>query len=253
MSPVTRSLLFALTNVFHPRMLWLMVWPMLLALVAWGIAAIALWGRTAVWLAAHLKQWVESGVFFFRFETGDAMLVVAHVLLALLFVPLVWTTALLILSAFGMPAMVEHVAERRFPQLARQRGGSVAGSLWNGLVAIAGLAGLCLLSIPAWLVPPLWPLIPVVLMGWMNQRVLRYDALAEHATAEEMRAIFASRRSTLYLLGAVLALLAYVPLVGFVAPVLFGLAFIHLLLAELQALREAPIEGEAVRLEMTDR
>ena len=116
------------------------------------------------------------------------------------------------------------------------------------LVALAGLAALGLASLPFWLVPPLWPLIPVVIMGWLNQRVLRYDALAEHATAEEMRRIFASRRSTLYMLGVVLALLAYIPFVGFVAPVLFGLAFIHLLLGELQVRRQAPIEGEAVRL-----
>ena len=248
MNPVARSLLFAFANLFHPRMLWLMIWPMLLAVVAWGIAALVLWGRTALWLAAHLKQWVESGVFFFRFETGDAMLVVAHVLLVLLFVPLVWITALLILSTFGMPAMVDHVAERRFPQLARRKGGSVAGSLWNGIVALAGLAVLCLVSIPAWLVPPLWPLIPVAIMGWLNQQVLRYDALAEHATRDEMRAIFSARRGALYLLGAMLALLAYVPLVGFLAPALFGLAFIHFLLGELDAVRQAPIEGEATRL-----
>jgi hypothetical protein len=50
------------------------------------------------------------------------------------------------------------------------------------------------------------------------------------------------------MLGAVLALLAYVPLVGFLAPMLLGLAFIHFLLGELEALRQAPIEGEAVRL-----
>jgi hypothetical protein len=248
MNPVVRSLLFAFANLFHPRMLWLMVWPLLIALVAWGIAALALWGRTALWLSAHLKQWVESGVFFFRFETGDAMLVVAHLLLVLLIVPLVWTTALLILSSFGMPAMVEHVAARRFPELARRQGGSFAGSAWNGAVALAGAAGLCLLSVPAWLLPPLWPLVPIAVMGWLNQRVLRYDALAEHATAEEMRQLFAERRKALYGLGAILALLAYVPLVNFVAPVLFGLAFIHFLLAELQALRAAPIEGEAVRL-----
>jgi flagellar biosynthesis component FlhA len=85
-------------------------------------------------------------------------------------------------------------------------------------------------------------------MGWLNQRVLRYDALSEHASAEEMQQIFAARRRMLYVMGATLALLAYVPLVGFVAPVLFGLAFIHLLLGELQTLRDAPIEGEVVRL-----
>jgi CysZ protein len=246
MSPITRSLLFAMANLFHPRMLWLMVWPMLLALGVWGVAAIALWGRTAVWLADHFKQWAASGAFLVRWEAGDAVLVAAHVFILLLFVPAVWLTALLILSVFGMPAMVEHVAQRRFPALARRRGGGVAGSVWNGVVALAGLAGLALASIPFWLVPPLWPLIPVAIMGWLNQRVLRYDALAEHASADEMRQIFGERRRTLYTMGAILALLAYVPLVGFVAPVLFGLAFIHLLLGELQARRTAPIEGEVV-------
>jgi hypothetical protein len=83
-------------------------------------------------------------------------------------------------------------------------------------------------------------------MGWLNQRVLRYDALAEHASHEEMLRIFALRRGSLFGMGAILALLAYVPFVGFIAPVLFGLAFIHLLLGELQALREAPIEGEVL-------
>jgi CysZ protein len=248
MNTVASSLFFAFTSVFHPRMLWLIVWPMLVSLFIWGLAAFLLWGTTAVWMAAHLKRWIESGLFFFTFDAGGAMLVASHVIMVLLFVPLVYLTALFILSIFGMQAMVAHVASRRFPQLARRQGGGVAGSVWNGLVALAGLALLGLVSVPFWLLPPLWPAIPVAIMAWVNQRVLRYDALAEHATAEEMREIFASKRGTLYILGAVLALLAYVPLVGFLAPVLFGLAFIHLLLAELEALRLAPIEGEAVRL-----
>jgi hypothetical protein len=247
MSTVPRSLVYAFANMFHPRMLWLMIWPMLIALLVWGVAAIFLWMRTAVRLAEYLRQWVDLNVLFMRFEVGDAMLIVAHVLMVLLFVPIVWFTALLILSTFGMPSMVEHVASRRFPQLARSRGGSLAGSIWNGVVALCGLIGLGLVSIPFWLLPPLWPLIPVAIMGWLNQRVLRYDALAEHASAEEMLRIFAARRGTLYWMGAILALLAYVPLVGFLAPVLFGLAFIHLLLGELEALRQAPIEGEVLR------
>jgi CysZ protein len=247
MSKAFRSLMFAAVNLFHPRMLWLMIWPMLVALGLWGIAAVVLWGRTAVWLAAHLKDWVEAGVFFVRFDTGDMMLVVAHVLMVLLFVPAVWLTALVILSVFGMQAMVDHVAARRFPQLARRQGGSVAGSVWNGVVALAGLVGLGVVSIPFWFVPPLWPLIMVAIMGWLNQRLLRYDALAEHATAAEMQQLFSAERPTLYLLGALLALLAYVPVVNLVVPALFGLAFIHHLLGALEALRSAPIEGEVLR------
>lgn len=248
MNSVGSSVFLAFTSMFHPRILWLMVWPMLVSLLAWLGAAFMLWGGTAIWLAAHLKRWLESGMLFFKFETGDAMLVAAHVIMVLLFVPLVWFTALLILSIFGMQAMVDHVATRRFPQLARRQGGGMAGSVWNGLVALGGLMLLGMLSLPFWLIPPLWPVIPIVIMGWVNQRVLRYDALAEHATREEMTTIYAARRRSLYVLGAILALLAYVPLVGFVAPVLFALAFIHLLLGELEALRQAPIEGEAVRL-----
>ena len=248
MNKVAGSIAYGFFNMLHPGMLWLMVWPMLVSLFIWLTAAFLLWARSALWLAAHLKQWIEAGVFFVRFETGDAMLIAAHVILFILFVPLVYLTALLILSVFGMPAMVGHVAGRRFPQLARRRGGGFAGSLLNSVVALAGMVALGLVSIPFWIVPPLWPLIPVAIMGWVNQKVLRYDALAEHATAAEMRAIFAAGRKALYGLGTALALLAYVPVLGFFAPVLFGLAFIHYLLGELEALRRSPIEGEAVRL-----
>lgn len=248
MSRAFASIAFAFVNLLHPRMLWLMIWPVLVALFLWGLAAFVYWTRVALWLAGHFRQWTESGVFFVRFEAGDALLFAAHVILVLLFVPAVYLTALLILSVFGMTEMVEHVAARRFPQLARRRGGGIAGSVWNGIVALGGMLLLGLVTLPLWVIPPLWPLIPVVIFAWVNQRVLRYDALSEHASADEMKTIFARRRKPLYVLGVLFALIAYVPLIGFIAPVLFGLAFIHLLLGELQALRQAPIEGEAVRL-----
>ena len=98
---------------------------------------------------------------------------------------------------------------------------------------------LALVTLPLWLFPLLWPLIPVLILGWVNQRLLRYDALAEHADPHEMSRIVRARRGSLYLLGVLLALAAYVPIVGFFAPVVFGLAFIHYLLAALAAERRA--------------
>ena len=245
MKQITASLAYAFLNLLHPRMLWLMLWPMLVSLFLWGIAAFMLWMRTALWFAEQLKQWAASGVFFVRFEAGDWMLVVAHVVMFLLFVPLVYLTTLLILSVFAMQQMVEHVAMRRFPQLARRHGGGVAGSVWNGVVALCGAFLLALVTLPLWLIPPLWPVIAVAILGWVNQKVLRYDAAAEHASADEMRALFSANRGALYALGTVLALLAYVPPLGFLAPVLAGLAFIHFLLADLARRRGAPIEGES--------
>jgi uncharacterized protein involved in cysteine biosynthesis len=113
------------------------------------------------------------------------------------------------------------------------------GSIANGIATLIGMVALAIVTLPLWLLAPLWPLIPLVIFAWANQRLLRYDALAEHADRQEMRQIFRQRRKHLYLFGLLMALLAYVPVIGFVAPVLFGLALIRYLLAALVEHRSA--------------
>jgi CysZ protein len=237
---VARSILYGATHVLHPRMLWLMLWPMLVALAVWGVAALFLWGTLALRLAGWLQTGLDYALSWSQLEFATAALVAANVLLFLAFVPLVYLTALFILSLFGMQQMVDYVAQRSYPGLERRRGGGIAGTGWNSVVALCGLILFGLISIPLWLFPPLWPVIPLVILGWVNQRLLRYDALAEHADAQEMERIFRGHRGTLYLMGVALALLAYVPLLGFLAPVLFALAFIHYLLG---ALHNARLSG----------
>jgi hypothetical protein len=234
---IVGALLYGLANLLHPRMLWLMVWPMLVSLALWGAVAVALWTRAAVWVAELLHRWLEPAAGWAGFDLGDAALIAAHVVLFLLFVPLVYITALFILGVFGMQKMVDHVAARSFPGLDRRRGGGVAGSAANGVVALAGMLAMFIVSLPLWILPPLWPLIPLAIFAWVNQRLLRYDALAEHADRQEMARVFRERRGGMYVLGMLLALAAYVPLVGFIAPVVFGLAFIRYLLGALERLR----------------
>jgi len=243
---VARSLLYAVANVLHPRMLWLMLWPMMVALAIWGSLALVLWARLAVRIAVWLQQGLDYALAWTHLDLGAAALVAANVLLFLLFVPLVYLTALFILSLFGMQQMVDYVASRSYPALERRRGGGVAGTGWNSLVAFFGLLVLGLLSAPFWLFPPLWPVIPLLILAWVNQRLLRYDALAEHADAQEMKRIFSKRRGALYLMGFLLALVAYVPLLGFFAPVVFGLAFIHYLLGALHNERLSPASKEII-------
>jgi CysZ protein len=245
MTSITRSIGFALANLLHPRMIWLMIWPLVIALGLWGTLAIVFWAQLALTLAQWMQQGLAQVPFVSQWDFATATLFLAKVLILVMLVPLIQLTALLILSIFGMPAMVEHVASRSYPRLERRQGGSLAGSVWNSAVGLLGLAGLGLVSIPFWIFPPLWPLIPIAILGWVNQRVLRYDALAEHATHEEMRQLFARRWGGLYVMGLILALAAYVPLLGFFAPVLLGLSFIHYLLAALEERRGAPIEGRS--------
>lgn len=234
---ITNAVFYGLANLFHPRMLWLMVWPMLVSLGVWLAVAAALWVRLAVWLSGVLQAWLEPAANLIHLDLGGAALIAAHVVLFLLFVPLVWVTALFILGVFGMEKMVDHVAGRSFPALGRRGGGNFAGSIWNGVVALAGMVALLIVSLPLWLLPPLWPLIPLAIFAWVNQRLLRYDSLAEHADAGEMAYVFRTRRGGMYVLGLLLGLAAYIPILGFLAPVVFGLAFIRYLLGALEALR----------------
>ena len=55
---VARSLFYGAANVLHPRMLWLMLWPMLAALAFWGIIALFVWTS----LALRVAQWLQQGV-----------------------------------------------------------------------------------------------------------------------------------------------------------------------------------------------
>ena len=233
---IARSLAYAAANLLHPRMLWLMLWPVLAALLFWSTVAFFLLGWIVARLAAKLDQLLH-GVSLITFDVSDWTLVAAKVIVYLGFIPLVYMTALVILSIFGMPAMVDHVAARSYPALERRRGGDTLGSAWNSVVALLGMLGLAVVTLPLWLFPPLWPLIPLLVMAWANQRLLRYDALAEHAAPEEARAVFAERRGALYLLGLLMALAAYVPLVGFFVPAFFALGFIHYLLGALERRR----------------
>jgi CysZ protein len=234
---VLASLGYGLVNVFHPRMLWLMVWPMLVSLAVWVTVAWILWGRLALWIAEVLKQWAAPIAGWAPFDLGTAATFIANFMLLVLFFPLVYLTALFILSIFGMDKMVDHVAAQMSPSPERRRGGGTAGSIWNGIVSLAGMVLAFLVTLPLWLVPPLGPIAVLAILSWINQRLLRYDALAEHAGKAEMHRIFRERRGGLYSLGLLLALAGYIPFLNLLAPVVFGLAFIRYLLGALIELR----------------
>ena len=238
---MTKALVQAFFSLLHPRMLLLMLWPLLIALVLWLGLAFAFWSQAAAWLQLQFDQSAAIG---WTVGVWPLSLLAAHlawILLALLFIPLVLITAVLIIGAFAMPVMVGLVAERAYPALERRQGGTVAGGLWNSVVALAWLVLLILLSLPLWFVPPLWPVLPILLFGYLNQRVFRYDALAEHAAGWEMDTLFRRHRGEMLLLGVVLALFGLIPVLGFFAPVYGGMAFIHYCLARLAQLRDEPV------------
>ena len=245
MPTLSLALYRGLVSLLHPRMLALMLVPVIAALLLWLVAAIFFWSSAVTWRQAHIQEW---DALQWMLAWLPLTLFAAHaatVLLALAAVPAMLVVATLVTGIFAMPMMVAHVARRDYPQLHQRRGGSFLGSAWNSIAALLVFLLLLAVTLPLWLVPPLWPLLSLGLLGYLNQRVFRHDALAEHASADEMRELFAADWRGLYVLGVLVALIGHIPVVGFFTPVLAGLAFIHYCLASLARLREAPIEGTA--------
>lgn len=226
----------ALASLAHPRMVLLMIWPVAVSLLFWGVLALVFGAQ----LFGVAESWVTGLSLYHRFAPSETSILVAGLvgLLGLLiFAQLVLITASLIIGIVSMPVMLRHVAARDYPELERAYGGDVAGSVWNALIALGILTLILVVTLPLWLFPMVWPFILPLALGWFNQRLFRYDALAEHATAGEMKAIFRDDWGRLWMLGVALAVIGQVPVVGFFMPVLGGLAFIHYGLARLSAMR----------------
>jgi CysZ protein len=235
---VFEALSRAFRDLFQFQVLWIVIWPILAASLLWLLLGVAFWSTFSGWIASGLTaigiqtwlegvepRWVAYGI-----------QAIAHLIL---FVPLVFITALVITALFAMPALIHLVADRDYPHLERKNGGGFAGSLLNALIALGIFVAIWLITLPLWLIGA-GLVIPFIATAYLNQHLFRYDAVAEHASQDEMRAIFSSRRSLLWGLGLLTGLVQFIPILNLFAPVLTALAFIHFGLARLKNLRSLP-------------
>ena len=229
------ALVRALPVFASARILSVVFVPLACAAVAFVAIAWWTWGPLVAWLAGTV-----FGVA--RDASGAAAglgVAAASATAFLLYVALALVCAGVAIAVLAMPVIVRTVAARDYPALERRRGGTLAGSVANAVVAVTVFLPLWLASLLLLAVPPLFVAVSLALSAWLNQRLLRYDALAEHADAAEMRAVFRTSRTRLMGLGLLLAPLAYVPVVNLFAPLYAGVAFTFLCLDALAAQRRA--------------
>lgn len=236
MQDILTALLRALHSLAHPKMLAVVLWPIVMAAIIWGGLAYFFW---ADWVAGLQGMIDHASVqqFLTEHELTWVVRAVAVMLVWLLLVPTGVATALLIAAVIVMPYLLHFVAGRDYPDVEMKRGGTVLGSVWNGVAGVSVFAVLWLATLPLWLFGPFAVAIPILLSAYLNQRLFRYDALADHASREEYEQVLERSGWKMYLLGGLLGLIQFVPLLNLFLPIYIGLAYIHFCLAELRKLR----------------
>ncbi len=197
-----RSLVYCL----HPKV---MLWSVLPLVLMVGLTAglgyfyldpllawVTHWLESMNWMQL-LWGWLES------VGAGKLKTVLVPLIVIVLLTPLVLVGCLLLVATLMSPMIVRLVATRRFPDLQREGGASYLASVaWALFSTVAALLAL-VITLPLWLVPPLVLIVPPLIWGWLTYRVMAFDALADHASAQERRDVLHRHRWWLLGMGMV--------------------------------------------------
>jgi Etoposide-induced protein 2.4 (EI24) len=274
MQQVFKSFGLALVGVMHPKMLWLSLRPFLIVSVFWGTLIWLTWTPALEMLSTFLTasiftSWIADGLIWAGFESARAW--IAPLFFVMLLIPLISITLLVFIALTTVPTVVKVVARQyAYKDIAKKKGGSLFGSffytLWSALICLA----LVMLTLPVWWIPPLVAVLPPLLWGWLTMRLMSYDVLTLHATAEERDILLQQHRWPLLAMGifsgmlgavptffwatSVLALVLF-PIVSFVALWIYSLIFVfaalwftHYLLEALKELRSNEL-NESLNIE----
>jgi hypothetical protein len=267
----------AVAYCLHPRVIVLSIAP----LVLMGVVAAALgyfyWAPAVAWMREALDAWpILSSLWGWieRAGASDVKAVLAPLAVVFAATPVIVVLSLLIVAGLMAPALTRLVGERRFPALEQKKGASflwsVIRSLAMTLLALVALV----VSVPLWLVPPLVLVLPPLIWGWLTYQVMSFDALSEHASAEERNTLLRAHRWPLFGIGILCGLLGAAPSVVWASGLLFAAAFFVLVplaiwiytlvfafsalwfahycldaLAQLRAARAATLQPPAVELD----
>lgn len=246
---VTRVFWKSLAAVRNPALWKMLVVPVAIAIVSLIVLLVTvlkplstqfLTMAPATWLigigwtgVAEIFSWVAAWLMLFAISYGLAALV----------------SGLLIVGK-----LTDWLGRTTYPQLRRHGSDRLMQSAWvSGISTIVYLGG-WLLTLPLWLVPGLAFVLPVGWLAWFNARTLSFDALTNFANNAELVNIRKRFRGSFFVLGAVGALMAHIPILGFFAASFTALMFAVAALESLSLERgQSDGAGEVVEGEVVIR
>lgn len=243
LSGVGQAFWRALVSQFHPRMLFALLLPFLIMLVGAILLLVLALGPLTDWLNQQLSEstmliaaneWMVS-MGLFSLAGLKAWLVPFVVAIVLL--PVSGILGLTVAAIFVMPMVVTHVSRQQFPGLALKGQNSLVVSVWNAVWVTAVFVLGWVLTLPFWLFPPLGLLVSLLWWTFAFSRIMRIDAIVEHATTQERTVLIERHGTGFWVIGLLCAVMNLVPPAWIFLPVFSGLVYTHYGLEALQRLR----------------
>ena len=230
----------AAASQLHPRMLAALFLPFVIAFLGAVLLLWFFWQPLTGWLDHEASSW---GLF----NTVDGWLVAVGLfslklwlvpLMAVgLLLPMAGILGLAIAAVFVMPIVLHHLEHRDYQGLVRQGRHTTALGVWNAVWVGAQFCLGWLFTMPLWLLPPMALVLPVFWWAFALNRMLRVDAMIEHAGAAERRLLWRRHNRQLWLIAACLAVINLIPLFWLVMPVFSALVYAHFCLEAIRRLR----------------
>jgi hypothetical protein len=230
--PVLTAYTRALRSQLSGKMMMLSVIPFLLSLLMWGV--LLYFGLQPLWdaignLFAGGDGVKTSASLLSTIGMGALKAIVVPLIAILLLLPLMVVSSLLFMAVAAMPTIVKHVGDAQFPTLEKKGGGSFVGGLKINISSFLLFIPLWLVTLPLYVIPPLAVLVQVVLWGWLTARVMTYDALADHASADEYATIMRTQRRHLTLIGILSGVAGVLPGIVWVGGALLSVVLFPIL------------------------
>jgi hypothetical protein len=214
MKPLLDSFWRAGAYCLHPKVIGLSLLPLLIGVaLALGLGYFY-WESAVAGVRATLESWslVDAGLKWVESLAGASFrAVLAPLIVVGLAAPVIVLVSVLLVAWLMTPAIVDLVAARRFPALRRKQGGSTLSSLLWSLVYTVMALVMLVVSVPLWFIPPLVLVVPPLIWGWLNYKVMSFDVLSVHASADERRRLMQAHRLPLLGIGVVSGYLGAAP------------------------------------------
>ncbi|MFD4839679.1 EI24 domain-containing protein [Achromobacter sp. NPDC058515] len=231
----------ALVSQCHPTMLFAVLLPFLIALMGAFLLLWLFWTPLTDWLRTEVSHWefvnrvdewlVAVGLFSLK-------IYLIPVIAAAILLPVSGILGLAIAAVFVMPLVLRHVGQREYATVGRRGKFSTAVSVWNAVWVSAAFAAGWVLTLPLWLVPPMAIVLSIFWWAFAFSRMMRVDAIVEHASPSERKLILERNNGGFWTIGLICSLLNLLPPAWIILPVFSALVYAHYGLDALKRLRQ---------------